>query len=885
MQPDNLRRLSKMLFPPYAIVGYLLWTFLIAGQVLADMLHRKEQVITFATAEARADWDKDQAFRRWATRHGGVYVKPDSRTPPNRYLARLKNRDIETTNGMKLTLMNPAYMMRQMTAEYEEMYGVKGSITGQVLLNPINKADPWELAALKRFDKGEKEVVEKTDINGQPYLRLMKPTIMEAGCVKCHGHLGFKEGDIRGGVSVSIPMKPYYDVASLNQTEMFITQGGIWFVGLFGIGYISVRRGQRDIERKEASATLEVSQENIRFQAHMLEQMSEGVLLTSNDATILYVNAATEKLFGYDEGEMTGMPISRLNHPDGNNPLETANEIMRILNEKGEWQGEIQNIKKDGTSIWCFATVSSFTHPEYGDVWLGTQRDITERRLAAQKVNVQAKIIDQIHDSVISTDLNGYITSWNRGAEKIFGYSRDEMQGEHISNIYPEEDRALLEREVIKPLLNKGEHDLESRMLRKNNEIFYAQLSLSLQYDENNNAIGMIGYCMDITARKKAEERVQQLAAIVRHSSDFIGFADLKGHPQYINEAGRKMIGIENEEQFSSCMVLDFFPEETREFVENKVIPQVLETGHWVGEVDFRHFHSGEIIPIWYDMFRINDSVTGEAINFATITRDIREKKATEQELNRYREHLEELVKERTKELRDAQGELVRKERLATLGQLTATVSHELRNPLGAMRPSLFIIDKDSDKTNERVQRAIEIVDKNIERCDNIIDELLDYTRITTLDRKSTHIDEWLELLIDEQNIIGNIRVEKNFSLNDLELNIDPDRLRRAVINIVDNACHSMLNDKETEAVKDSCLCINTIANNQRIEIIVSDNGIGITKDTLEKIFEPLFSTKGFGVGLGMPTVKQIMEQHGGGIEIESEAGKGTSVTLWLPEE
>jgi len=759
---NNLRRSNSMLFPPYAIAGYLLWTLIIAGLILSDLLHMEEQVITFATAEARASWDKDQAFRRWATRHGGVYVKPDSRTPPNPYLAHLPNRDIETTDGMKLTLLNPAFMMRQMAQEYEEMYGVKGSITGQVLLNPINQADPWELATLKRFDAGEKEVIETADIDDQPYLRLMRPMIMEEGCVKCHGHLGFKEGDIRGGVSIAIPLTPYFNTLASNVRISYVAHGGIWLFGILGIGFVAVRSAQREKERQESDAALEASQADIRFQARMLEQMSEGVILTGNDASIIYANAGAERLFGYDKGEMTGQPVAIINHPDEKNPQEKADEILRILKQEGEWQGEIRNIKKDGASIWCHAIVSAFDHPVYGEVWLGVQRDITEH--------------------------------------------------------------------------------------------------------------------------KAAEAEVQRLASIVKHSSDFIGFADLEGHAQFLNEAGRKMVGIESDEQFFSQRVIDFFPDEDREFVINEVIPRVMETGHWAGEINFRHFHSGEDIPVWYDMFRIDDPVSGEPINFATITRDIREKKKTDQELSVYREQLEELVEERTRELREAQDELVRKERLATLGQLTATVSHELRNPLGAMRPSLSIIEKVINKEDARANKAIEIVDRNIDRCDRIIDELLDFTRITELELHAVRIDEWLASVIDEQDIQAGIQVKKEFCLKDIELKVDADRLRRAVINVVDNACHAMLvNNQPGDVCDGSRLNIKTAASDGRIEISVTDNGSGVPEAIREKIFEPMFSTKGFGVGLGMPTVKQIMQQHGGGIEIESKEGEGTTVTLWLP--
>ena len=97
--------------------------------------------IELATAEARANWNKDQAFRSWASKHGGVYVKPDKRTPPNPYLAHIPKRDVVTTDGTKLTLMNPAYMMSQLTKEFEESYGIKGRITGKILLNPAQSCE------------------------------------------------------------------------------------------------------------------------------------------------------------------------------------------------------------------------------------------------------------------------------------------------------------------------------------------------------------------------------------------------------------------------------------------------------------------------------------------------------------------------------------------------------------------------------------------------------------------------------------------------------------------------------------------------------------------------------------------------------------------------
>ncbi|MGB7061714.1 MAG: PAS domain S-box protein [Candidatus Zixiibacteriota bacterium] len=133
-----------------------------------------------------------------------------------------------------------------------------------------------------------------------------------------------------------------------------------------------------------------------------------------------------------------------------------------------------------------------------------------ERRLAEEALRRQAQIIDQIHDSVVSTDLDGHVTSWNKGAERIFGYPAKEALGKHISFVYPEDQHEFLEHEVIGPLKKKGEHEVEVRMRRKSGEDFYAHLSLSLLRDGQGSVAGMIGYSVEITQRKRAEEALRQ---------------------------------------------------------------------------------------------------------------------------------------------------------------------------------------------------------------------------------------------------------------------------------------------------------------------------------------------------------------------------------------
>jgi PAS domain S-box-containing protein len=266
---------------------------------------------------------------------------------------------------------------------------------------------------------------------------------------------------------------------------------------------------------------------------------------------------------------------------------------------------------------------------------------------------------------------------------------------------------------------------------------------------------------------------------------------------------------------------------------------------------------------------------------------DITERKQTEKELKRYRDHLEDLVRERTRELEAAQVELVRKERLSALGQLTATVAHEIRNPLGTVRTAVFAIG-DAVERNQpgQMKPALRLAERNIVRCDNIISELLDYSRDRVLQLHSTHIDTWLEKLLDEQAITPqDIDCVRKLT-SDLKVPIDREHLRRAVINVVENAVQAM----QEQASQEKQLTVSTSVaeHGSRLEIEFRDTGPGIPDDVLPRVFEPLFSTKSFGVGLGLSVVKNIMAQHGGGVRLQSVAADGeqpggTSVVLWLP--
>ena len=229
---------------------YFVWSLLLLGifLVIVERLYSYAEYI--ATQEAMTISNKDLAYRSWVASHGGVYVPVDKRTPPNPYLSHIKDRDFNAI-GKKFTLMNPAYTLSQMMKEYAKLYGIKTHITSKKILNPKNKADTWEVLALNQVEQSRREYIELSDIKDDKYLRLMKPLITKKSCLKCHASQGYKIGDIRGGVSVAIPMKPLYSDAFNNSVYVFGLFLIIWLAGVFSI-HIFIEKIYKYMDEKES---------------------------------------------------------------------------------------------------------------------------------------------------------------------------------------------------------------------------------------------------------------------------------------------------------------------------------------------------------------------------------------------------------------------------------------------------------------------------------------------------------------------------------------------------------------------------------------------------------------------------------------------------------
>jgi PAS domain S-box-containing protein len=234
---------------------------------------------------------------------------------------------------------------------------------------------------------------------------------------------------------------------------------------------------------------------------------------------------------------------------------------------------------------------------------------------------------------------------------------------------------------------------------------------------------------------------------------------------------------------------------------------------------------------------------------------------------------------------RQLEEELTRKEQLATIGSVAATVSHELRNPLAAIRNSLATVSLRTRDKGLGIEPALERADRNIERCARIIYDLLEYTQPRQLARTATTLDPWLQGALRGRALPEGITLATDLA-SGATVAIDAAQLTQVINRLIENAVGALTAPAwHPDPQHPRRILVATAVAGPHVRLTISDTGPGITPDVLPRVFEPLFTTRNFGAGLGLPITRQIVEQHGGTIDIASPPEGGATVTIWLPRQ
>ncbi|NLE37316.1 MAG: PAS domain S-box protein [Pirellulaceae bacterium] len=484
------------------------------------------------------------------------------------------------------------------------------------------------------------------------------------------------------------------------------------------------------------------------------------------------------------------------------------------------------------------------------------------QRLAEQELWHEKAYTESVVDSLPGVfylfDRQGRMLRWNRNFERISGYSADELRVRAPWDFFEGNDREYITRQ-FRAVFEEGQATAAADLVTKDGRaIPHYFTGARIERDDEWFLVGM---GIDVTEQKRATAMIEDLARFPSENPNPVMRVAKDGIILYANLASDFLL------EFWGCRRDGPLPE-----VWRQIVAQVLSTGkNQLREVDCvdkvyamtcAPLHNSECVNLYAmdvtDRKRAEESL--RAMQDELLARQTRERELVEAELSQ------------------ARAELVKKTRLATLGQLTATVSHEIRNPLGSIRTAIYSIAQEVHGHSPLVDRALERAERNVLRCDRIIEELLDYTRVGVLKLEPTRVDRWLAEVLDEYPWPDGIAVTRSFAAG-VEVSIDRDQLRRCIVNLLTNACQAMIANEPGTA----CVTVETALDGERIKVRIRDTGHGISPADMDRIFEPFYTTKGFGVGLGLPMVEQLMRQLGGDVTLESETGQGTIAVLSLP--
>lgn len=653
-------------------------------------------------------------------------------------------------------------------------------------------------------------------------------------------------------------------------------------------------------QRINHQATLE---DDIRLQARILEQMSEAVLLiNSHDGSIVYTNSGAERVFGYEKGEMIGLSMNQLGNISGDNVNETISEMTNILNQKGSWQGEASNAKKDGTAIWCSATLSTFTHPVYGEVWLGVYRDITEQKQAEISLAASDERFRLINSRLpgilyqFKVDFNGnrslpYVSPT---IEKYLGITAEvAMQdvGKWFALTHPD-DLPDLETSIVKSMTNMTTWEWEGRFIRKGGEVVWMHgTSKPMRLEDG---VLWDGVFVDITERIKVDlelsrhrdhleelvregnkelyEREQQLkdAQRMAHLGNYVW--DLKSNVLNWSDTIFDLFDLDPDsvQPTPELFLEKIHPDDVE--VVNEIMNKALSTAYPLNEerrvslpvLDYRTIHKdGSMHWLRAEGAALLDEAGCPVSVYGTV-QDVSSHKLAEQEITK------------TKMLAEKAN--------AAKSEFLSRMSHELRTPMNAILGFGQLLKMDVDHLNQEQMANINEILGAGNHLLSLINEVLDLSRIESGKLEINFKDVDLKTVINECiSLIQPLADSRHLSLIDnltdtnYKVRADAMRIKQVFLNLFSNAVK--YNREHGEITIKS-----QVISEQTLRIAVSDTGGGLSEDDLENLFVPFQrlneASSVEGTGIGLVITKRLVELMGGRVGADSVLGKGSN--FWI---
>ena len=492
-------------------------------------------------------------------------------------------------------------------------------------------------------------------------------------------------------------------------------------------------------------------------------------------------------------------------------------------------------------------------------------------------------LIDGIVDyAIFMLDLEGYVASWNTGAERLKGYAAAEIIGKHFSVFYPPEDRARgAPQKALATARETGRFSAEGWRIRKDGSRFWALVVIDAIRDESGKLVGFGKVTRDITERQTAHETLleseRRYRRLIEAVVDYAIFQlDKTGHVATWNPGARQIKGYKPEEIIGKHFSTFYTEEDRKAGVPTRALAEATEKGRFAAEgwrvrKDGTKFWASVVID------RIEDD-DGNLVGFAKVTRDISERKETQDRL------------------RQVQDQLAASQKLEAIGQLSGGIAHDFNNLLMIVIGNLETAERHSRQLggNVNLTRALSHAKRGAQRAAALTSRLLAFSRRQPLSPKPLNVNNFLSGLQEflQRTLGERIEVQTVGSAGLWTVEVDANHLESSILNLAINARDAMpAGGKLTvEAVnvssdEDYFRRNPELSPGQYVAICVTDTGSGMTPDTLNHAFEPFFTTKepGQGTGLGLSQVYGFVKQSGGHIKIYSELGHGTTVKIYLP--